>query len=438
MKLSAFTSFDFSDSLENTVTNIEHYFNWFRLSNCSNSKHGTTLYGLDLSRTQILELMAAAHGYKSYASFKSENDKESLARLTQDFGSAVERVMARMNDILGVSNKLFVQMLVGSMDKKTFINPKYEFKIEASNLICFYIGNYSDAELSGIPKLAHLYMMVLNNIGLSIGLHPEPVQLHTNIYKHLVAETKSPIRDILKITSVSESDPHTVTMDIKLKNGKWVNLCNGALGNAMYGGVLGLSNGKKKLSIDKAILQNLRGYLNGCIELKDVMPQMVDSKLKVLNIYSNSLDCISDFLQKNLSYSFGLPEGEEGIYGAEIDERSVELLDTYTAIFEIDNSDITVEVEISAFMPTVIELSETGLNIKPMFNQCVEIVVKTTALSNQDGSDIVPDFWTELSSSNVELLNNLYGQLIPNLRKAKYLFACAMDNIQGVDNQTAA
>ena len=202
--------------------------------------------------------------------------------------------------------------------------------------------------------------------------------------------------------------------------------------------MLGLSSGNKKLSIDKALLQNLRGYLNGSVELKDVMPQMASSKLKVQNIYSNSLDCIGDFLQNNLSYSFGLPEGEEGIYGAEIDERSVELLDTYTAIFEIDNSDITVEVEISAFMPTVIELSETGLNIKPMFNQCVEIVVKTTALSNQDGSDIVPDFWTELSSSNVELLNNLYGQLIPNLRKAKYLFACAMDNIQDVTNQTAA
>ncbi len=438
MKLSAFTSFDFSDSLENTVTNIEHYFNWFRLSDCFSSKNGTNLYNLDLSRTQILELMAAAHGYKSFASFKSEKDKESLARLTQTYSSAVEKVMARMNDILGTSNKLFVQMLVGSMDKRTFINPKYEFKIEASNLICFYIRNYSDSELLGIPKLAHLYMMALNNIGLSIGLHPEPVQLHPNIYKHLVADTKSPINHILKITSVSESDPYTVTMAIKLKNGKWVNLCNGALGNAMYVSVLGLSSGNRKLSIDKALLQNLRGYLNGCVELKDVMPQMASSKLKVQNIYSNSLDCIGDFLQNNLSYSFGLPEGEEGIYGAEIDERSVELLDTYTAIFEIDNSDITVEVEISAFMPTVIELSETGLNIKPMFNQCVEIVVKTTALSNQDGSDIVPDFWTELSSSNVELLNNLYGQLIPNLRKAKYLFACAMDNIQDVTNQTAA
>ncbi len=162
MKLSAFTSFDFSDSLENTVTNIEHYFNWFRLSDCFSSKNGTNLYNLDLSRTQILELMAAAHGYKSFASFKSEKDKESLARLTQTYSSAVEKVMARMNDILGTSNKLFVQMLVGSMDKRTFINPKYEFKIEASNLICFYIRNYSDSELLGIPKLAHLYMMALN------------------------------------------------------------------------------------------------------------------------------------------------------------------------------------------------------------------------------------------------------------------------------------
>lgn len=438
MKLSAFTSFDFSDSLENTVANIGHYFNWFSLSNCFNSKHDNILYGLDLSRTQILELMAAAHGYKSYASFKSENDKESLARLTQDFGSAVERVMARMNDILGVSNKLFVQMLVGSMDKRTFINPKYEFKIEASNLICFYIGNYSDTEFMGIPKLAHLYMMALNNIGLSIGLHPEPVQLNTYIYKHLVAKTKSPISDFLKITSVSESDPHTVTMDVKLKNGKWVNLCNGALGKAMYGGVLNLSSRNKKISIDKVTLQNLRGYLNGCVELKDVMPQPADSKLKVLNIYSNSLDCISDFLQKNLSYSFSLPDGEEGIYGDEIDERSVELLDTYTAILEIDNSDITVKLQINAFMPTVIELCDTGLNIKPMFNQCSEISVKTTALSNQDGSDVVPDFWCEFNTSAVMLLNDLYGQLIPNLRKAKYLFACAMDNIQNVTNQNAA
>lgn len=428
MNLSAFTSFTFSETVENTVANIEHYFNWFYMSRKCN------LCGHQLSRTQVYELMSAAHGYKSYVSFKSTNDVASLSTLNIDFNIAVAAVMERMNAILGVSNKLFAQMLTGSMYQAIKINQDYEFKVEASNLICFYIGNYGDNDISGVPKLSHIYMMALNNIGLSLGLYDKSIQLNRKIYKHFVTDSPSPLKDMLRIRSVIEDESYTVNLDIKLPNDKWVNLSNNSIGQEMNTCVLGLSSHRNKVSIPKDAIVMVRDLLENSAELSEIMPQLDKSKLKVESIYCNGLDRISDFLKNNLSYSFTSASGEEGIYGSVVDAHSIELIDTYTICLELSNNEITVAMEIAGYLPTMIELSERGLSIKPIYKQCADLIAKISVLSN-DGSNVIPDFWKEVDCLDECFMNNLYGQLGPNIRKAKYLYACAMDNIMSVSNQ---
>lgn len=426
MKLSAFTPFTFSDSLENTVNNIGYYFNWFSLTK------GCNLEGLKLSRAQMFELLAASHSYKTYASFKATNDKELLTTLNSgDIISAVDHVIQRMEEVLGVSNKLFAEILVASLNRMLAIRSEYNFKIEASNLICFYIKNYGDTKRSGIPVLTHIYMMALNNIGLSIELNQSPISLDPLIYKHFIADSKSPITDVLKIQRVYEVGHLKVDMAVKMNSNEWVGLCNLAIGDCISENALILSGSKDKISLSTDTIQYLLNILNNSDQHKTLMPQLAESKFNILTIECKSLSCLSDFLKHKLSYSFS-EEGENGVFGWHIDENSVELMDTFTVVFYISNNEVTLDIEIAAYMTTEIVIGDAGLAIKPQFDKCMDLIAKVSVTSNDYGDVVVPDQWLNLSISDAKLIHDLYGQLIPNIRKAKYFYACAMDNILSV------
>lgn len=423
MKLSAFTSFSFSDSLENTILNIEHYFNWFSMTrDCNLAKKR-------LSRAQIFELLAASHGYKSYASFRAINDKASLSTLnTDNFSFAVDHVTKRMIEILGVSNKLFAEILVASLNRSLVINSRYDFKIDTSNLICFYIKNYGDSVSSGIPKLIHIYMMALNNIGLSIGLDHTSLELNPLVYRHFIADSKSPLTDILRIKHIEDSTHHTVKLSVKLSETKWANLSNAGIGNCINENSLKLSKVTDKISVSRSTMQYLRDFLNSLDQHKELMPNFAESKFYVLSTVSRSLENITDFLENKLSYSF-TARGEKGVYACPVDERTIEFLDTFIVIFVLSNKEITLDIEIAAYTPTEIHITESGLTINPIFNKCTDFIAKVSVTTNDYGNVVLPDVWIELDMSDIRIFTDLYGKILPEMKKAKYLYACAMDNI---------
>lgn len=396
---------------------------------------GCSLEGVKLSRAQTFELLAASHGHKSYASFKALHDKELLTSLsTKDFSNAVAHVIGRMNEILGASNKLFAETLVASLHKNIAINSSYDFRSETSNLICFYIHHYGDNLRSGLSHLTHIYLMALNNIGLSISLNHTAVKLSPLVYKHFMAESKSPLTDVLKIKRIHYPTDHIVDLSVKLTNTQWADLSNSTIGPYMSENSLILSNTINKTPVSSRLIQSIRDFLSREEEYKDFMSKFEKSKMCLLSVTCSSLDNINDFLENKLSYSF-TEHGEKGIFGYSTGENKIELVDTFIAIFYLSNEEITLDVEIAGYIRTEIQIGDSCLNIKPLFNECQDLIAKVSIATNDFGNVVVEDKWFDLNSSQVDLINDLYQKIVPNMRKAKYFYACAMDNILSVPDE---
>lgn len=429
MNLSAFTSFIFKDDLAAITRNIEIFFSWFSLSK------GSNLQGKNLSRSQVFELMAAAHGYKSYASFKNTDTANDLTKITTDFKSAVASVMNRMDEVIGTSNEMFAKTLVGYLLHGVPHYSDYAFKSDVSNLLCYFISNFHKYESLGLPMLTHIYLMALNDIGLSIGLEPKEIELNKKVHKHVVVSSKSLLTDLLRFEYLNAESPYTVNADVKLADGTWVKLCNKNIGSYIAAKEMVISNAKgKKHSISKDLMIKIRDAVIENLHSDKLAHSLNDSKLELDFIRSDSLVNVTDFLEQEISYSFS-EKGEKGVYVGYVDSNTVEFIEDFAIGFKMGNSEHAIEIVVFSKVPTIVKLDGSGLNISPEFIEHVDSIMRITIKNYQDHS-AVNEYLTNLHPSYSDL-NAMFGSLSPNMRKLKYLYACAFDNVMSLEAKAA-